>query len=103
MSSQRPDDVLNNLFFSVQSAGPVFTGNAQMHPEGEGYRVTLQLIPGAFNNNEVGVQLKTALGRYIRAFLKEQGWRVKSASFKRSHFELVAAPSKASSKESKNL
>lgn len=73
-------------------AGPVFTGQARIAPEGEGYNVTLQLQSGAFNPNDVGDRLKKALGSYIRAHLKECGWRVKSASFKKGYFELLAAP-----------
>ena len=100
MSAQRLDALLNDLFSSVQRAGPVFTGQATLAPEGEGYKVTLQLAPGAFNQNDVGARVQKALGGYIRAYLRESGWRTKGGSFKRGYFELCIAESRAESSSS---
>jgi hypothetical protein len=95
--------MLNNLFSSVQRAGPVFTGNATLVPEGEGFHITLQLSHGAFNRNEVGARTQKALNNYIREYLKGCGWRVKGASFKKNYLELFTAPSRAASSSSRNL
>jgi hypothetical protein len=96
--------MLSALFLNVQRAGPVFTGQTTLRPEGEGYHMTLQLAPHAFNKNDVGTRVQRALGSYIRSYLRENGWRVKNASFKRTYFELFAAPatSRAASSASKN-
>jgi hypothetical protein len=95
--------MLNNLFASVQRAGPVFTGNATLVPEGEGFHITLQLAQGAFNRNDVGVRTQKALNSYVREYLKTAGWRVKHAGFKKNYFELFTAPSRAASNSSRNL
>ena len=87
-----PNELLNNLFFSVQRAGPVFTGQGRAVLQDKGYHVTLQLAPHAFNDNDVGRKVRAALGSYIRSYLKESGWRVKHAGFKKGYFELMAAP-----------
>ena len=92
--------MLNNLYTTVQRAGPVFTGHATLHLEGEGYRITLQLLPHAFNQNEIGTKVQKTLGGYIRALLREQGWRVKTGRFKKGYFELEVAASKAASSAS---
>jgi hypothetical protein len=93
-------NTLDALFVSVQRAGPVFTGQAVVQPEAEGERFLIQLAPHAFNDNEVGNRTRKALGQYIRAYLKEEGWRVKTASFKKNYFELCVAESRASSRAS---
>lgn len=93
--------MLNNLYTTVQRAGPVFTGQATLRPGlPEGYHITLQLLPHAFNQNEVGVKVQKTLGGYIRALLREQGWRVKTGRFKKGYFELEVAESKAASSAS---
>jgi hypothetical protein len=84
--------MLNNLYMKVMRTGPVFTGEARVSPDGEGYGISLQLAPGAFNQNEVGELVKKTLGSYIRTYLQETGWRVKSASFKKGRLELLTAP-----------
>lgn len=96
--------MLSALLVNVQRAGPVFTGQTTLRPEGEGYLLTLQLAPHAFNKNDVGARVQKTLGSYIRSYLRENGWRVKNASFKKTYFELFAAPaaSKAASSASKN-
>jgi hypothetical protein len=99
----RPEEMLNNLFMSVQRAGPVFTGNATMTPDGEGFRITMQLAPGAFNHNDVGVRTQKALSVYIREYLRASGWRVRTARVRSSYFELVTAPSRTRSSSSRNL
>lgn len=93
-------ELLNNIFTTVQRAGPVFTGNATLNTDGEGYHFTLQLVPGAFNKNEVGLKAQKALGGFLRAYLRDNGWRIKAASFKRSYVELFVAASKAASSSS---
>ena len=95
--------MLNNLFASIQRAGPVFTGNATLRPEGEGFQITLQLAPGAFNDNDVGVRVRKSLNVYVQAYLRASGWRVRSVGFKKNYFELFTAPSKARSNSSRNL
>lgn len=92
--------MLNDLFASVQRAGPVFTGQALMAPDGEGYKVTLQLVPHAFNKNELGAKVQRTLGGYIRTYLRENGWRSKGGSFRGSYFVLCIAASKAASSTS---
>jgi hypothetical protein len=96
----RVDEMLNNLFASVQRAGPVFTGQAQLLPEGEGYRVVVPLVPHAFNDNDLGSRVQKSLANYIRAFVRESGWRSKGGSFKRGYFTLDVAASRAASSSS---
>lgn len=74
-----------------------------MHPEGEGYRSTLQLLPNAFNASPVGKQVQKSLSSFMRASLRTSGWSVRSFSFHRGYVELVIAPSRAASRELKNL
>lgn len=92
--------MLTALFESVQRAGPVFTGRATQSPDGEGYRFTLQLLPNAFSDNEVGQRARKDLGRLIQSFVRESGWRCKAASFKKGYLELAIAASRASSRTS---
>jgi len=84
--------MLNQLFQGVQRAGPVFTGKGSVVLEDKGYRVVLQLAPGAFNENAVGFKMKRALNEYIRSYLKECGWRAKDVSFRHGRLELAASP-----------
>ena len=97
--TSKQDPALNNiqdLFASIQRAGPIFTGQATIRPEGEGYQVTFQLAPSAFAQNETGKRAQVALNNYVRAFLQEDGWRVKTAGFRRGYYELCYAPAAAS-------
>jgi hypothetical protein len=84
----------------------VFTGRSTGKQEGEGYYVTLELDPFAFNKNDTGRRVLQTLGDYIRAHVRSQGWRVKTVSFKKGYLELSFAPwrvgSKAASNRSKN-
>lgn len=96
----KPDELLTNLFNSVQRAGPIFSGRGFVRPEEEGYTMSLQLSPAAFNKNELGAKLQKALGSYIRAFFRENGWRVKSAKIRPTYLEFCVALSKAESKAS---
>ena len=95
-----PTELLTALHNSVQRGGPVFTGQATLHPDGAGHRCTLQLAPGAFNDNDTGKQLKKALGEYMRSFLRENGWRTKGVSIKRGYVELFITKSSAASSAS---
>lgn len=91
-TTSSPQVLFNNLVGQVQRAGPVFTGRGAIHLEDKGYSVRLELSPSAFNQNEVGRLVQKTLGDFVRSYMKEHGWVVKSASFKKTHFELSAAP-----------
>ena len=107
MSSQnptaRPDTLLNEFVASVGRAGPVFTGQATLHPDEKGYAATLQLVPNAFNQNDLGTNVKENLVRYMRLFFRSSGWRVRAVSVKRGYLALAMAASRATSRASKNL
>jgi hypothetical protein len=96
------NELLNNLVQSVGRAGPVFTGNATQAPDGEGYRFTLQLLPGVISNTPVGERVQKYLAQYMRAYARESGWRVKAVSFKRGYVAFAVAPSRARSSASRN-
>jgi hypothetical protein len=87
----------------VQKAGPVFTGRMTGGRDGQGFRVTMELDPFAFNNNDTGKRVIKTLGGYIQAHIRSQGWRVKSVSFRRGYLEMFFAPASSSaSSRSKN-
>jgi hypothetical protein len=93
--------LLTNLANAVQRAGPVFTGQCTNAPAGEGFRMTLQLAPGAITATPVGATLKQALVRLMRGYVTAGGWRTRGVSVKKGYVELFVAPSSASSSTSK--
>jgi hypothetical protein len=93
-----PQELLSNLHSYVQSAGPVFTQNAQCRPVGESYECSLQLAPG--NLTEAVQKTLTSLAR---AYVRESGWKVERLGIKKSYLALSISLSKAASKVSKNL
>ena len=95
---------LQNIFESVQRAGPVFTGECTVAPKGRGWRITLRLSPFAFNDTLVGAKVKETLRRYLRAEFQARGFASKGLSIKKGYVEVfVAEGSRAASSRAKKF
>jgi hypothetical protein len=97
--THNPQELLNNLWMSVQRAGPVFTGDANIIPKGDKQSCSICLAPGTLMH-----EVKHALRRYIKAYAKDSGWYLSDIRFEKSYLafsiELSSAASSLSQKPS---
>ena len=94
--TEDPQELLNNLWSCVQTAGPVFTQNARCSPKDDSYECSLQLAPG-----NLTPAVWAALTGLMRAYVKESGWKVERIARKKGHVALGISMSSASSSTSK--
>jgi hypothetical protein len=89
--------LLNNLWSSVQRAGPLFTDEADIVPMENKQMCFIRLVPG-----HIQAEVRTNLRRYIRRYAKESGWCLTDLRFARGYLafniELSSALSSASQK-----
>ena len=99
--TDNPQELLNNLWGSVQRAGPVFTESANIVPRGDKQMCFISLLPG-----ELQPEVRRSLRRYMRSYAKESGWVLTDVRFERGYLafsiEASSALSRTSQKPSAN-
>ena len=92
-----PQELLNNLWGSVQRAGPVFTEEARVAQDNNGHKCSMQLAPGALSED-----VRLSLKKYMRSYAKESGWKLSNMRFERGYLAFSIEPSSALSSASQN-
>lgn len=92
-----PQELLNNLWGSVQRAGPVFTEEARVMSGSDVHECSIQLAPGVLS-----ADVRSSLQKYMRSYAKESGWKLSKLRFERGYLAFSIEPSSALSNASQN-